>query len=170
LSYVREGASQPRKTIFLQSPDEILESVGLLTELDGRTKIQDYEAILGGSLVLTADERANYIPLQSYMLAGETGKFEVGLTILGAADPNGPKTVRLNLVRINDALCIPMTKLKTFASSNFRILSPSIMLGFTFTRRIGSDNPIVGVSAPTGDCVGGIGIFYNTLHSSPWGH
>jgi hypothetical protein len=168
--YLGGCTPQTRKSIFLQSPDEILESVRLLAQLDGGTKIRDYEAILGGNLVLTADESAGFIPLQSYRLANKTSKFEVILNIVGAADPNGPKTVRLNLLRINDALCIPMTKLKTFVSSNFLVLPPSITLGFNFTRLSGPKNPIVGASATTGDCVDTIGIFYNTLYSSPWGH
>jgi hypothetical protein len=119
---------------------------------------------------LVADDRAGISPFQSYRLAGENGRFLVGLDILGSKDPNGPKTVRLNLLRLNKTMRISMSTLKRFASLNFRSLPPSPFLGFAFTRLAGPENPIVGVSAPTGDCVNGIGLFYDALYSSPWGH
>jgi hypothetical protein len=166
-------ASQPRRSLFLQSPDEILQSVRLLTQLDGGTRLQDYEGILGGRLLLALDQSRGPVPLQIYDLTGSTDKGGAHIEIHTAGrDPAGPKYVLIRLIGINNIVCISMADLERFASASFQILSPSPFIGFDFTPRERPYNPTVGVSyqrTPTGTCVDTITVYYNIPKPNPWG-
>jgi hypothetical protein len=165
-------AGQQQKSIFAQSPDEILESVRQLSQLPGGTRLRDYEDILGGKLVLTADERAGAVAYQVYKLTGNTGSGRgvvFAIQALGEA-PRGPKRVTLHFLDVDKTLCIPMTKVTAFAAAHFQILPPSSFLGFAFATKDWPHAPTVGVSDPDGVCVGSIGIYYEARNSSAWGH
>jgi hypothetical protein len=171
VGFIQGGCSAPKGSIFHEPPEGILQRVRLLTDLKGETNLREYENILGGRFDLVVDQRDATIPFQLYTLEGNAKKYKVELTIRASTSSTwAPKTVTLRILDIDLSTCIPLSQIERFAYTNFRVLPPSIMLGFAFTPLNSPYNPTVGISAPTGKCVGSIGIFYNTASSEPWGN
>lgn len=137
-----------------------------LSQLSGGTRLRDYEDILGAKFALTTDESAEPIAYEVYKLTGSTVGRGVDLEIqaLGAQ-----MKVNVHLLDIDQWTCIPITKANEFASTHFRIL-PNAGFRSLFTPIDPARHTTVGISAPNGACVGGIGIFYDAQNSSLWGH
>lgn len=166
-------APQARTIFFHQTSSEMLESVRLLTQLEGETRLRDYEYVFGGKLLLSVDSISERIPLQTYELAGSTSDYGVQLELHAmGSNPNTGKAVIIHLYGLSKLTCIPMSDLETFASTYYEILRPTEAMGFTFIPRERRADLIVGASrlqTPTGTCVGSFVVAYSPK-SNLWGH
>jgi len=171
-------AIQQRENFLSQSPSEILESMRLLAGLDGGTRLEDYERILGGHLVLVNSQTSGPLSAQRYVLNGSSDTFGVSPEIRATGvDPHTPKQVTLRMGSISQRACIPESELKSFASADFKIsvsglLPGTPVRGLVFTPREKPDDPNVWVSyrqKPEGICVDSIEMGY-LPNSNEWGH
>lgn len=171
--------SQPKKSILLQSPKEILSTALRVYDLNAGTNVNEYAHALGSHFKRALEHTKDPIPFERYILDGSTDKYGVELNIhgLGPARTQNPlKRVEVHMFGLDQIACIRKADIDGLASAGFQILEPlpppAPQIGYSVIRPDNPHDRIMNVSyawqiAET--CVWGITLDFQPI-SDRWGH